>query len=226
MAKAKCFQELIFNGLFGKLFIKSSSGERKFLLQTEESLWDPSHMYLLLPLESEEVSTVLPMINWMGINSAVSTVEFLKENARLNFHRPETIDENTSIHKCDLAGSELNSNIIHLADRSTTVDRLKEMVVVAIHTGRIYSIVDIIDGSSALSPFEVDASFSSYADYYHKKYVFKDCMFHSLYSFFPLFYFFHISRYDIVLKHPQQPLLLLKQSHNSHNLLVDFRNEG
>lgn len=26
--------------------------------------------------------------------------------------------------------------------------------------------------------------------------------------------------------HPGQPLLLLKQSHNAHNLLVDFRSEG
>lgn len=200
--KAKCFQEFIFNGLFGKLFIKSS-GERKFLLQTEESLWDPSHMYLLLPLESEDISTERPLkINWMGIDSSVSTVEFLKKNAWLNFHQPETIDKNSSIHMCDPVGTEFNRDIIHLADRSTTVDRLKEMVVVAIHTGRIYSIVDIVDGTSASSPFEVaGTSYSSYADYYRKK-------------------------YDIVLKHPQQPLLLLKQSHNSHNLLVDFRNEG
>lgn len=194
MEKAKCFQELIFNGLFGKLFVRSSSGERKFLLQTEESLWDPSYMYLLLPLESEEVATVLPMISWTGINSAVSTVEFLKENARLNFHRPETIDEDTSIHKCDPIGTELKSDIIHLADRSTTVDGIKEMVVVSIHTGRIYSIVDIIDGTSALSPFEADAGYSSYADYYHKKYVQKGCYFcFTVFIFFSYYLFIHFS---------------------------------
>lgn len=33
-------------------------------------------------------------------------------------------------------------------------------------------------------------------------------------------------RYGIVLKHPGQPLLLLKQSHNPHNLLVNFNDEG
>lgn len=168
MEKAKCFQELIFNGLFGKLFI-NSSGERKFLLQKEESLWDPSHMYLLLPLESKDISTEQPLkINWMGIDSSVSTVEFLKKNAWLNFHQPETMDEKSSIHTCDPVGTEFNKDIIHLADRSTTVEKLKEMVVVAIHTGRIYSIVDIVDGTSASSPFEV-AGYSSYADYYHKK---------------------------------------------------------
>ena len=33
-------------------------------------------------------------------------------------------------------------------------------------------------------------------------------------------------RYGIVLMHPGQPLLLLKQSHNAHNLLVNFNDEG
>ena len=33
-------------------------------------------------------------------------------------------------------------------------------------------------------------------------------------------------RYDIVLRYPSQPLLRLKQSHNAHNLLVDFKEEG
>ncbi|PIN18423.1 Ribonuclease III [Handroanthus impetiginosus] len=198
VVKAKCFEELIFNGLFGKLFIKSS-GVRKFLLQTEESLWDPSNMYLLLPVESEE-----PLkINWTGIEFCVSTVEFLKKNAWLNFPKPEAIDENSSVHMNDRVASEFNSDIIHLADRSASVDGIKEMVVVAIHTGRIYSILDIVANTSAESPFEgaADVNYSSFADYYCKK-------------------------YGVVLKHPEQPLLLLKQSHNSHNLLIDFRNEG
>ncbi|KAK4422330.1 Endoribonuclease Dicer3a [Sesamum alatum] len=203
VAKAKCFQELIFNGLFGKLFFKSS-GVRKFLLQTEDSLWDSSNMYLLLPLESEETASERTLkINWMGIESCVSAVEFLKKNAWLNFQRPEAIDEKSSTHASDPITTKLNSDIIHLANRSASADSIKEMVVVAIHTGRIYSILYAVADTSAESPFEGDpeASYSSYADYYHKK-------------------------YGIVLKYPEQPLLLLKQSHNSHNLLVDFRNEG
>ncbi|KAL0372085.1 UNVERIFIED_CONTAM: Endoribonuclease Dicer3a [Sesamum calycinum] len=203
VAKAKCFQELIFNGLFGKLFFKSS-GVRKFLFQTEESLWDPSNMYLLLPLESEETDSERPLkINWMGIESCVSAVEFLKRNAWLNFQRPEAIEEKSSPHASDPIMTKFNSDIIHLANISASADGLKEMVVVAIHTGRIYSILYAVAGTSAKSPFEADpdAGYSSFADYYHKK-------------------------YGIVLKYPEQPLLLLKQSHNSHNLLVDFRNEG
>ncbi|XP_041994061.1 endoribonuclease Dicer homolog 3-like isoform X1 [Salvia splendens] len=200
VAKAKCFQQLIFNGLYGKLFVKSSES-RKFIFETDELSWDPSQMYLLLPLESEDIAPVRLVIDWTGIHSAVSTIEFMKKNARLNLQQRETVDENTSIHMRE-DGTEVNSVTIHLADRSATIDGLKEMVVVAVHTGRIYSIVDIVEGTSGFTPFEggCDASYSSFADYYHKK-------------------------YGIVLKHPQQPLLLLKQSHNSHNLLVDFRKE-
>ncbi|KAG6417141.1 hypothetical protein SASPL_119292 [Salvia splendens] len=200
VAKAKCFQQLIFNGLYGKLFVKSSES-RKFIFEPDELSWDPSQMYLLLPLESEDIDTVRPVIDWTGIHSAVSTIEFMKKNALLNLQQRETVAEDTLLHMCE-DGSEVNSDTIYLGDRSATIDGLKEMVVVAVHTSRIYSIVDIVEGTSGFTPFEggCDASYSSFADYYHKK-------------------------YGIVLKHPQQPLLLLKQSHNSHNLLVDFRKE-
>lgn len=188
MAKAKCFQELIFNGLFGKLFIKSS-GVRKFLFQTEESLCDPSNMYLLLPLESEDIATEVPLkINWMGIDSCVSAVEFLKKNALLNLQQSETIDENSSVHVSDPVGTKFNSHILHLADRSTSADSLKEMVVVAIHSGKIYSILDVIDNTSAESPFVEDPSYSSYTDYFRKKCVFKDLLFLFL-TYFPINYF-------------------------------------
>lgn len=174
MAKAKCFQQLIFNGLYGKLFVKSSES-RKFIFETDALSWDPARMYLLLPLESEDVATVRPVIDWMGVHSAVSTIEFMKKNARLNLQQRETVDEDTSVHMCE-DGTKVNSDTIHLADRSATIDGLKEMVVVAVHTGRIYSIVDIVEGTSGFTPFEggCDASYSSFADYYHKKYVLKD----------------------------------------------------
>ncbi|URE03022.1 hypothetical protein MUK42_19700 [Musa troglodytarum] len=44
------------------------------------------------------------------------------------------------------------------------------------------------------------SQFVSFIDYYHQK-------------------------YNIVLHYPQQPLLLLKQSHNPHNLLLKSRSE-
>ncbi|KAK4485843.1 hypothetical protein RD792_008490 [Penstemon davidsonii] len=202
MASAKCFQELMFNGLFGKLFVKSSD-VRKFLLQTEESLWNQSNMYLLLPLESMDIASKGPLrINWMGVESCVLATEFLRRKAWLNFQKSEVIVEDSSVYTNDSVMMNCNSQVIHLANKSTSIESLKEVAVVAIHTGRIYSILEAVAGTSAESPFEGDddTSYSSFADYYHKK-------------------------YGIVLKHPEQPLLLLKQSHNSHNLLVDFRSE-
>ncbi|KAL2544711.1 Endoribonuclease Dicer-like protein 3 [Forsythia ovata] len=202
VAKAKSFQELLFNGLFGKLFFKLS-GKRRFLLETEESLWDPLNMYLLLPLESVDKPSREPLkINWTGIESCVSVVEFLKKNAWLKIRQHKVDGNNSPILSNDSVATKFNSHVIQLANKSASVDSLKEMVVVAIHTGRIYSILHAVDNTSAESAFEAeDTIFSSYADYFHKKYGF-------------------------VLKHPEQPLLLLKQSHNSHNLLVDFSNEG
>nr|XP_027084395.1 endoribonuclease Dicer homolog 3-like [Coffea arabica] len=206
VAKAKCFQELFFNGLFGKLFIKLS-GERKLLFQTQETLWDPSNMYLLLPVELLINCSEPWRINWGGIESCVSVVEFFKKHAWISAERSESNRKNMLVHRPDPDGSDAESTIIiHLANTSISLNNLKDIVVVAIHTGRIYSIMAAVDNTSAESPFDANSdaepsSYSSYADYFNKK-------------------------YGIVLVHPQQPLLLLKQSHSSHNLLVDFRNEG
>ncbi|KAL7196180.1 hypothetical protein ACSBR1_036234 [Camellia fascicularis] len=209
VVRAMCFQEFFFNGIFGKLFVrlKSSRGGRKFLLQGE-SLWEPSNMYLLLPLESSNVSSDEPWrINWMGINSCVSVVEFLKENAWLSAEQSSGDRGNSSVHGMNSIESECKAtNVIHLANKLIDTKNLRQMVVLAIHTGRIYSVLHAVDNTSAESPFDgnsdaIPSSYSSFAEYFSKK-------------------------YGITLMHPGQPLLLLKQSHNAHNLLVDFRNEG
>ncbi|TKY74841.1 Endoribonuclease Dicer-like 3a [Spatholobus suberectus] len=84
MMKAKCFHELFFNGLFGRLVFKSKSavGGREFLLQKEtKSLWSPKHLYLLLPLEKlNDICGGSLQINWRGINSCTSAIEFLRRN--------------------------------------------------------------------------------------------------------------------------------------------------
>ncbi|KAM0865320.1 hypothetical protein ACQ4PT_043361 [Festuca glaucescens] len=65
--------------------------------------------------------------------------------------------------------------------------------------GRIYSVLDLIYDTTAEDSFEEmyngkASPFSSFVEYYHEK-------------------------YGIIIQHPNQPLLLLKQSHNPHNLL-------
>ncbi|KAF3659002.1 hypothetical protein FXO38_12894 [Capsicum annuum] len=212
VAKAKTFQELFFNGLFGKLFIKSLDG-RKFLLDTKESLWKPSNMYLLLPLDPVDSSCEPYRVDWGGIESSVSVVEFLKNNAWLSAEKSETKRKNSLVDRtASFVGDLDQTDLIHFANISISRSRLKDMVVVAIHTGRIYSVLEAVANTSSESPFEVDSEatvspFSSFADYFHKQWEF-------------------LPKYGIVLVYPGQPMLLLKQSHNAYNLLVDFKKEG
>ncbi|KFK44835.1 hypothetical protein AALP_AA1G308600 [Arabis alpina] len=202
MNKAKCFQQFFFNGMFGKLFVgsKSLGTKREFLLQTDtSSLWNPSFMFLLLPVETNGL-TSSAMIDWSAINSCASVVEFLKK-----IHLPELgVNDgnncNTSLGQEVLLMDEKDqTNLIHFANGSSDKNSLGEVVVIAVHTGRIYSIVDLVKDSSAMSPFEDDA-YASYAEYFNKK-------------------------YGIVLAHVNQPLLKLKQSYHAHNLLVNFNED-
>lgn len=173
MAKAKIFQEVFFNGLFGKLFIKSPGG-RKFLLNTEKSLWETSNMYLLLPLNPLDSNCEPFRVDWEAIESSVSVVEFLKKNAWLSIEKSEAKRKNSLVDRTASFVEDLDqTNLIHFANISIS-SKLKDMVVVAIHTGRIYSVLEAVANTSAESPFEVDSEatvspFSSFADYFHKK---------------------------------------------------------
>ncbi|KAK8597626.1 hypothetical protein V6N13_095026 [Hibiscus sabdariffa] len=199
MMKAKRFQEFFFNGLFGKLFVgsKSSGTPREFLLRDKtSSLWSPSHMYLLLPLE--DCSTNELRINWPAITACTFAADFLNKNSLLG-----TYDDGSnpsSVPDCK------ETNMIHFANSSVEVNNLRNMLVLAIHTGRIYCVIEAVSDKTAESSFDeavdkVSTGFASFSEYFCKK-------------------------YGIVLKHPEQPLLLLKQSHNPHNLLVNFNDEG
>ncbi|KAK9273818.1 hypothetical protein L1049_018629 [Liquidambar formosana] len=163
-------------------------------------------MYLVLPLESSSISKNESWSpNWAGINSCATLVEFLKKNSRLS--NEHSNGGNSSPCKADSVGTEsISTNMIHLANKSVSMENLREMVVLATHTGRIYSILDVLIDTSAESPFDgnadhVPSSYNTFANYFEKK-------------------------YGIVLLYPKQPLLLLKQSHNPHNLLTNFAEEG
>ncbi|KAK8291997.1 hypothetical protein V6Z11_D06G092800 [Gossypium hirsutum] len=208
MMKAKRFQEFFFNGLFGKLFVgsKSSGAPREFLLRDKtSSLWSPSHMYLLLPLEDNSTDEL--RIHWPGITACTLAVEFLKKNSLLGTEQSDDDGSNPSLNS---TGSPVTyckeTNIIRFANSSVDANSLRNMVVLAIHTGRIYCIIEAVSDKTAESSFAetvdtVSSEFATFYEYFYKK-------------------------YNIVLKHPGQPLMLLKQSHNPHNLLVNFNDEG
>ncbi|XP_023744994.1 endoribonuclease Dicer homolog 3a isoform X1 [Lactuca sativa] len=176
ISKAKCFQEVFFNGIFGKLDIGSK----------QTTLWRSSYIYLLLPLESLEPLT----INWKAIDSSVSAVDFIKAH-----------NDTSEVKSLDLVMTDSNhTEIVHFANKSVHKDNIKDLVVLAFHTGKIYTVLEVLENETADSPFDGNR-FSSFTDYFDKK-------------------------YGIVLQHPGQHMVLLKQSHKAHNLLVDFNNEG
>jgi endoribonuclease Dicer len=156
--------------------IGSKSGaKREFLLQKEtKSLWSPSKMYLLLPLEEFNTSTPEPCkINWTGINSCVSAVEILKKSSVLSAVRGETV----TLSPCRSSSFETecnNDNVVHFANCLVDINNLKDMVVLAIHTGKIYSVVMAVNNTSAESPFDgitgtAPPEYATFAEYFNKK---------------------------------------------------------
>ncbi|XP_031480504.1 endoribonuclease Dicer homolog 3a-like isoform X2 [Nymphaea colorata] len=200
LMRSKVFHELFFNGLFGKLFhISKSSGVRqKILAMDDTALWPFTNMYMLLPMSQQSAqSQGSPSIDWTIIDSCFAVAEFLKANnlpmAMNNFHVE-------AMQRQD----DKKPEKIHLANTSCGFHDLKDMVVLANHTGRFYYVADLVNDATADSPFDGSCesarpSYSSYTDYFKKK-------------------------YGINLHYNTQPLLRLKQSHNPHNLL--FSKEG
>ncbi|XP_071696759.1 endoribonuclease Dicer homolog 3 [Rutidosis leptorrhynchoides] len=188
---AKCFQEVFFNGIFGKFICWKQSGDPiEPLPETSQTLWSPSYLYLLLPLESIEPFG----INWEEIESSVSAVDFIKNNNPTSRVEKQSMDS-------DMTDPD-SPDIIHFANKSIHINEVKNVVVLAIHSGKIYSVMELLQDETANSPFEgKTARYPSYTDYFQKK-------------------------YNVDLKYPDKNLLLLKQSHRAHNLLVDFNGEG
>ncbi|XP_008793257.2 endoribonuclease Dicer homolog 3a-like [Phoenix dactylifera] len=197
--EAKLFQEIFFNGLFGRLFSgsRSSRKPREFLLKEDDiSLWSTQNMYLLLPLEAScNQDHEVICINWKGISASASIVRFMRD-----IYMP--VAANGPFGSFCSGSSETEwceSDMIQLANKTANLQSFKNMVVIAIHTGKIYSVLDVVIGSCAGSPFDGNSEksppeFRTYSEYFNKK-------------------------YGIMLRHPGQPLLLLKHSHNPHNLL-------
>ncbi|KAL9244062.1 hypothetical protein vseg_017874 [Gypsophila vaccaria] len=196
--RAMRFHELLFNGLFSKLFLgcKSNGTPREFLLQKDgDRLWSmgKGNTYLILPFETLDAKDGASWrINWKAIDACVTAAEFMI-NCWLNSDLSEWKTRSSMGSPSPSGEKSGGENIIHLANRSFSTRNIKDTVVIAIHNGRIYYVLDVMVGTSAHSPFDTK-KFPDYAEYFRKK-------------------------YDIELSCPEQPLLLLKQTHNPFNLL-------
>ncbi|XP_027190700.1 endoribonuclease Dicer homolog 3a isoform X2 [Cicer arietinum] len=206
--KAKCFHELLFNGLFGRLVFKSKSvkGKWEFLLQNDtNSLWSPQNLYLLLPLEKS--NDICLQIHWPAISSCASAIDFLRRKFSLAVGDS---DDNSKIISppCNTSSLDIEcestNKMLHFANCAVDVSNVKDMVALAIHTGKMYCIIEIVADLSAESPFDGNNGKSeavTFSQYFTK-------------------------RYGITLRHPEQPLLRLKQGHNAHNLFLNLHDEA
>lgn len=191
MKDAKAFQEILYNGIFGKLIkrMKTSNGVdvvMKNILGTQKikRLWASSNMYFLLPLESEKngFHDTTVNIDWKCISKCADVARtFESYRTRLQ------------------VGEDANSGI-HLASGPILASDLIDKAIVTIHTGKIYCVTDLLHDKTAESPFPEPQvsempSYVSYTDYFQKK-------------------------YGRNLNYLKQPLLQLKQSHRPHNLLT------
>lgn len=208
LKEAKSYHELIFNGMFGKLLRHSKKSEgaspiskMRNLLACQSALdemWNHLHMYLLLPLipgKLAEESEVIP-IDWKAVRDTAMTANVFSALC-------STQGSNKS-HKSSVYSAESESmhskDMVHMACGSKAFSKVRGMAVVTIHTGRIYSVVEVLEDKNANCPIEgvQDTKSSIYSSYAH----------------------YFAEKYKRVLKYPHQPLLQVKQTHRLHNLLT------
>lgn len=210
LKEAKSYHELVFNGVFGKLIMRNkktdagSSLNSKNLLASKnmlEKLWVSSHMYLLLPLISgRSKESCVISVDWKTIrDSAIAAQRFSALDTTEEID--ECMQENQKEFLCRTESDHTpGRNVLDMACGPVPISDVRGMAVVTIHTGKVYSVMEILQDKNAHCAMEgvqdpKDSVYESYAHYFRE-------------------------RYGKTLKFPQQPLLQLKQTHRVHNLLT------
>ncbi|MCO5569280.1 hypothetical protein L7F22_022992 [Adiantum nelumboides] len=197
---AKAYHKLIFNGMFGKLLKQLNKKEGQSLMKNvlafdsaktaKYQFWDSLQMYLLLPLLPEKLALEaeeLP-IDWKAVRDAAVT-------SRLFPHLCSIQKRNTNVA---VEKKFMNTYTgLQMASGVKLASELIDTAVVTVHTGRMYTVVEVLDKMNANCRMEgaEDSVYNSYSHYFAEK-------------------------YKRVLEYPEQPLLRVKQSHRIHNLLT------
>ena len=126
-------------------------------------------MYLLLP--TLNTSSPEPcQINWMDINSCISAVEIMTKSPLLGAENCNNETGNLSPYR----NGSYSTNAIHFAYSMADINNLKDMIVLAIYTGKIYSVVEVVNNTSAESPFDgntnnASSKYMTFSKYFNKK---------------------------------------------------------
>lgn len=129
-------------------------------------------MYLLLPAETNNESM---RINWTWVNSCISVVELLKNNTL--FSSEHCNDDRVGLLPCQTESYDTGCeglNVIRFANCCIDATNIKFMTVLAAHTGRLYTVFDVVSNTCANSSFEgntdcITSKYTSYSDYFNKK---------------------------------------------------------
>ncbi|BAF26812.2 Os10g0485600 [Oryza sativa Japonica Group] len=150
LGKGKLFQEFFFNGIFGRLFhgSRKSGAQRDFIFKKgHEIQWNTESMYLLLPLRDSSYIQDDLSIHWEAIESCAGAVEQLWSS----YQGDENVIPVNCIPQKRRGGQE---EIIHLANKSLHCSSIKDSVVLSLHTGRIYTVLDLILDTTAEDSFD------------------------------------------------------------------------
>ena len=169
MEQAKLFQALMFNGLFGKLFTgsKSSNVPWEFILNKNDAfIWNNANMYLILPIDPTLGSHNISCIKWRVIDEAVTAVKLLRKiysEDKMNIPGILYFDQN-------------DRDLIHFANTSCKAHDLRNVVVLAVHTGRIYTALHVADLSASstfdgVSDNKKERKFNTFTEYFENTYV-------------------------------------------------------
>jgi endoribonuclease Dicer len=115
-------------------------------------------------------------IHWPAISSCASAIEFVRQKFSLV---AEDSDDNSKIISlpCDTTNSSdmehESTNKFHFANCAIDVSDVKDTVALAIHTGKVYCIIDVVENSSAESPFDgnTDKSEVTFSQYFKKRFT-------------------------------------------------------
>lgn len=123
-------------------------------------------MYLLLPLKtSYQEHHDEAHINWDGIDTTFSAVEFMSMIYSSGAESDQPWKNLVSLVSRN--GSD-ESDVIHLANKLVHTQIVKDLVVMAVHTGKLYTVLDVVASSSSDTSFDAPG-FSTFKEYFCKK---------------------------------------------------------
>ncbi|KAH9301169.1 hypothetical protein KI387_012752, partial [Taxus chinensis] len=165
ISDAKAFHEILFNGIFNRLVLRTKETNEPIISQRNisgkkmtQGRWESSNMYFLLPLESEKSGVCHNgvSIDWKSIHQCADVARSLKD-----------------YRTAGLQAGENDARYIHLATGPILDSDLLEKAVLTLHTGKIYCVTNILHDKTAESPFPDITKYNSYSDYFEKKYGMK-----------------------------------------------------